>query len=64
VDPAAAVAAAESYLAAAGVPGTVQVSGNRLIVDVEIISGTTFLAIAGIDGFTLDWHGETDLVRS
>lgn len=64
VDPAAAVAAAESYLAAAGVPGTVQVLGNRLIVDVQITSSTTFLAIAGFDGFTLDGHGETDLVRS
>lgn len=64
VDPAAAVAAAQSYLAAADVSGTVAVVGNRLIVDVQITTATTFLAIAGIDGFTLDGHAESNLTRS
>lgn len=64
VDAAAAVAAAQSYLAAAGVDGQVQVVGNRLLVDVQIDSTTTFLQIVAVDGFTLDGHGESDLTRS
>lgn len=64
VDPAAAVAAAQSYLSAAGVAGQVQVSGNQLIVDVTVSTSTSFLALIGIESFTLEGHGVADLVRS
>ena len=51
VDPPAAVAAAESYLAAAGVTGTVTVSEDRrrVTVTVTIVYTTVFLGLIGID---------------
>jgi hypothetical protein len=51
VDPPAAVAAAESYLAAAGVTGTVTISHDRtqVTVTVTIIYTTVFLGMIGID---------------
>jgi len=64
VDPAAAVAAAQSYLAAAGVDGQVQIVGNQVVVDVTISTQTTFLALIGINEFTLDGHATADLARS
>ena len=64
VDPAAAVAAAQSYLDAAGVDGQVQIVGNQVVVDVTISTQTTFLALIGINEFTLDGHATADLARS
>jgi hypothetical protein len=51
VDPPAAVAAAESYLAAAGVTGAVAVSPDRtqVTVTVTIMYNTVFLGMIGID---------------
>jgi hypothetical protein len=51
VDPSAAVAAAESYLAAAGVTGTVAVSDDRrrVTVTVTVVYATVFLGMIGID---------------
>ncbi len=64
VDPAAAVAAAQSYLDAAGVDGQVQIVGNQVVVDVTISTQTTFLSLIGINTFTLDGHATADLARS
>jgi len=64
VDPAAAVAAAQSYLDAAGVDGQVHIVGNQVVVDVTISTQTTFLSLIGINTFTLDGHATADLVRS
>jgi hypothetical protein len=54
VDPAAAVAAAQNYLAAAGVSGTVTVSPDRkhITVTVTIVYSTVFLGLVGIDTLT------------
>jgi hypothetical protein len=54
VDPAAAVAAAQHYLAAAGVDGTVSVSADRqhITVTVTIVYTTVFLGLIGIDTLT------------
>lgn len=54
VDPPAAVAAAESYLAAAGVTGTVAVSEDRrqVTVSVTITYNTVFLGLIGITTLT------------
>jgi hypothetical protein len=54
VDPAAAVAAAQNYLAAAGVTGTVTVSPDRqhITVTVTIVYTTVFLDLVGIDTLT------------
>ncbi|MBN1171056.1 MAG: hypothetical protein JXA67_02680 [Micromonosporaceae bacterium] len=54
VDPVAAVAAAQNYLAAAGVTGTVSVSPDRqhIIVTVTIVYPTVFLGLVGIETLT------------
>lgn len=54
VDPGRAVAAARSYLAAAGVSGAVTVSSDRthITVTVTIIYHTVFLGLVGIDTLT------------
>jgi hypothetical protein len=51
VDPPAAVAAAESYLADAGVTGTVTIADDRrrVIVTVTVVYTTVFLGLIGID---------------
>jgi len=54
VDPAAATAAAQNYLANAGVTGTVDVAPDRkhITVRVTIIYDTTFLGLIGLDTLT------------
>jgi len=51
VDPAAAVAAAQNYLSAAGVTGTVAIAADRkhITVTVTIVYTTVFLGLIGID---------------
>ena len=51
VDPAAAAAAARSYLAAAGATGTVSVADDRqhITVTVTIVNRTVFLGLIGVD---------------
>ena len=54
VDPVAALAAAQNYLSAAGVTGTVTISADRrhITVTVTIVYTTVFLGLVGIDALT------------
>jgi hypothetical protein len=54
VDPPAAVAAAQNYLAAAGVTGTVAIAEDRqhITVTVTVVYDTVFLGLIGIDTLT------------
>jgi hypothetical protein len=49
VDPAAAGRAARTYLAAAGVEGTVSVSGATVTVSTRIVYRPVFLGLVGVD---------------
>lgn len=63
VDPAAAVAAAQGYLAAHDVPGSaVVVDGDTLLVTTTITEPTIFLGVMGIDTLTVTGSGTADLV--
>ena|SRR5690349_20335207 len=64
VDPGAAVDAANAYLAAAGVEGTVQVSQDRqqVTVTVTITTNTVMLNIIGIDQMTVTGHATAQLL--
>lgn len=63
VDPAAAVAAAEAYLAANDVPGSAAVvDGDTLLVTTTITTETIFLSAMGIDTMTVTGSGSADLV--
>lgn len=64
-DPAAAVAAAQSYLAAAGVPGTAAVTdaGTTLVVETSDYYDPQFLSIIGIGPMRVTGHGQARLVR-
>jgi len=63
VDPAAAVAAAQDYLARNGVPGTVTVvDGDTLYVTTSITQPTTFLGLIGISSLTVEGSGIADLI--
>lgn len=66
VDVAAAVAAAQSYLNAAGVAGDVSVvgGGRELVVTTTIQIPTVFLGLIGIDSMTVTGTGQADLVGS
>jgi hypothetical protein len=66
VDPAAAVAAAENYLAAAGVTGTVTVAADRkhVTVTVTIVYTTVFLGLIGIDTLTATRHATAVLLTT
>ncbi|MFC0429921.1 hypothetical protein [Kutzneria buriramensis] len=65
LDANAAVAAARTYLAAAGVPGTVAVEdGNRLTVTVTISQPTVLLGMIGVDQWTVTGHGTAQLLRT
>lgn len=66
VDPTAAVAAAQSYLAAAGVTGVVDVGPDRkhVAVTVTITYTTLFLGLIGIDTLTATGHATTVLVAT
>ena len=66
VDPVAAVAAAQSYLAAAGVSGTVTVSADRkqVTVTVTIVYTTVFLGLVGIEALTATRRATAVLVST
>ncbi len=57
LDPAAATAAADSYLTATGHTGTVTVAGDRVTVTVRITQPTQILTIAGIRSLTVSGTG-------
>ena len=64
VDPAAAVAAAEGYLARNDVSGAVTVvDGDTLQVTTTITEPTAFLGLVGITEFTVEGTGTADLVH-
>jgi hypothetical protein len=54
VDPVGAIAAAQNYLSAAGVTGTVAIASDRtrITVTVTIVYDTVFLGLVGIDALT------------
>ncbi|WP_432976859.1 pilus assembly protein TadG-related protein [Dactylosporangium sp. CA-233914] len=66
VDPAAAVAAAQNYLAAAGVTGVVDIAPDRkhITVTVTITYTTLFLGLIGINTLTSTGHATTVLVAT
>lgn len=58
IDPGAAVAAAESFMAASGHPGTAAVVGDTVVTTVSPYRvPTTFLSLIGIDSFTVSATG-------
>ncbi|MGA3221339.1 MAG: pilus assembly protein TadG-related protein [Acidimicrobiales bacterium] len=57
LDPALASQAAESYLAATGDAGTVQVDGDEVEVSVSISQPMQILSLAGIAHLTVTGHG-------
>ena len=62
VTPEAATAAAQTYLASAGVTGEVTViDGETLVVTVTIIQPTIFLGAIGKDSFVLEGHASATL---
>ena len=65
VQPAAAAAAAESFLAAAGVDGTVSVldGGRRVAVTTRVGADTVFLGVIGIHRVQATGRAEAQLVR-
>jgi Flp pilus assembly protein TadG len=65
VDPAAAVAAAQDYLARSDVQGTVTVvDGDTLLVTTVVTEPTTFLGLVGISTLTVAGSGTADLVTA
>jgi len=64
VDPAAAVAAAQNYLTAAGVTGTVAVDRKHVTVTVTITYNTVFLGLIGIDTLTATRQATAVLVAT
>ena len=64
VDPAAAVAAAQNYLTAAGVTGTVAVDRKHVTVTVTITHNTVFLGLIGIDTLTATRQATAVLVAT
>ncbi len=63
LDPAAARAAAVSYLAATGDTGQVTIAGGTITVTVETHQTMTILGIVGIRTMTLAGTGSAELVR-
>jgi hypothetical protein len=66
LDTTAAIAAAQTYLTAAGVTGTVNVSPDRkhVTVTVTIVYDTVFLGLVGIDTLTATRHATAVLVAT
>jgi Flp pilus assembly protein TadG len=63
VDPAAAVAAAQDYLARSDVQGAVTVvDGDTLRVTTVVTEPTTFLGLIGISTLTVEGSGTADLI--
>ncbi|WP_060903236.1 pilus assembly protein TadG-related protein [Streptomyces europaeiscabiei] len=65
VDPQAAVAAARAYLAAAGVGGTVSVSGDGTTLTVTVADAyeTKFLPVVGIGSLAVTGHATATLLH-
>jgi hypothetical protein len=64
VDPSRAMTTARTYLAAAGVPGTVAVDGDRIIVRTTVTKPTVFLGMVGIASVTVHGEGATTLISA
>jgi hypothetical protein len=64
VDPALAVTAAQAYMSAAGVTGTVEVAADRLhlTVTVTIAYNTVMLSYIGIDQVSVTGHATAQLL--
>ena len=63
LNPTAAVAAAQDYLARSGVAGTVTVvDGDTLSVTTTLTEPTTFLGLIGITSLTVEGTGTADLI--
>ena len=63
LDTRAAVAAAQHYLSAHGVTGTVTTTGSTVTVAVTTSTPTIFLGLIGITTFTVHGHATATLVR-
>jgi len=64
LDVAVAVAAAQDYLAAAGVPGSVAVvDGDTLLVTTTVTEPTVLLDLIGIEAMTVSGSSTADLVQ-
>ncbi len=63
LDPALAIGAAQSYLAQTGHSGTVEVLGDRVVVDVSFDQPLQILGVAGIASMTVSGTGEARAVR-
>lgn len=64
LDPAAAAAAAQAYLAAHEMTGTVRVEGDVVIVDVTDVQELSVLSVAGLAPVEVSGHGESRSVRA
>ena len=62
IDPAAAVAAARSYLAAAGADGDAVVNGRTITVSVTLTRPTVLLGLVGRASITSHGHAQAQLV--
>jgi hypothetical protein len=63
LEPAVAISAAQSYLAQTGHSGSVQVLGDRVVVDVSFAQPLQILGVAGIGSMTVNGTGEARAVR-
>lgn len=63
LDPGLAIAAAQGYLAQTGHSGTVQVLGDRVVVDVSFDQPLQILGVAGIGSMSVSGTGEARAVR-
>ena len=63
LDADAAVAAAQSYLAAGGHTGTVSVDGDRVSVSLSFVQRTTLLRMVGMDAVTVSGRGQARSLR-
>lgn len=64
-DPAAAVRAARTYLAASDLTGTARVAGGTtVVVDTTAVYPTKFLSIIGITQLTVTGHAEATITRA
>ena len=64
LDPTAARTAAQRYLAATGVPGTVTVTGDRIQVDVTATTPTVLLGLVGVETITSTGSAQAQLVAT
>ena len=64
LDPTAARTAAQRYLTATGVPGTVTVTGDRIQVDVTATTPTVLLGLVGVETITSTGSAQAQLVAT